>query len=72
MKYPDFRSGAGGAAALTLLLLGSAPLRAGEPAALPDQQGRPGSRHCASTHVWAKRSGRWQLIAAHISEVKQR
>jgi uncharacterized protein (TIGR02246 family) len=23
-----------------------------------------------ATHVWAKRDGRWRLIAAHISEVK--
>jgi len=23
-----------------------------------------------ATHVWAKRDGRWKLIAAHISEVK--
>jgi uncharacterized protein (TIGR02246 family) len=23
-----------------------------------------------ATHVWAKRNGRWRLIAAHISEVK--
>jgi len=23
-----------------------------------------------ATHVWAKREGRWRLIAAHISEVK--
>jgi ketosteroid isomerase-like protein len=23
-----------------------------------------------ATHVWAKRNGRWRLIAAHISEIK--
>jgi uncharacterized protein (TIGR02246 family) len=32
--------------------------------------GKPvGSRYQA-THIWAKRSGQWRLIAAHISEVK--
>jgi uncharacterized protein (TIGR02246 family) len=30
---------------------------------------RVGSPYQA-THVWAKRDGRWRLIAAHISEVK--
>jgi hypothetical protein len=47
---------------LSLALVISSWMAAGKPIGGPYQ----------ATHVWAKRSGRWQLIAAHISEVKQR
>src|SRR5207244_1271886 len=30
------------------------------------QQGDP----YQATHVWVKQSGRWQLVAAHVSQVK--
>jgi ketosteroid isomerase-like protein len=33
--------------------------------------GKPVGEPYQATHVWAKRGGRWQLIAAHISEVKR-
>jgi uncharacterized protein (TIGR02246 family) len=32
--------------------------------------GKPVGDPYQATHVWAKRDGRWRLIAAHISEVK--
>jgi ketosteroid isomerase-like protein len=32
--------------------------------------GKPVGEPYQATHVWAKRGGRWKLIAAHISEVK--
>jgi uncharacterized protein (TIGR02246 family) len=32
--------------------------------------GKPVGEPYQATHVWAKRDGRWRLIAAHISEVR--
>ncbi len=43
-----------------LVLVTSSWVEAGKPLGSPYQ----------ATHVWAKRDGRWRLIAAHISEVK--
>jgi uncharacterized protein (TIGR02246 family) len=43
-----------------LVLVTSSWLESGKPVGAPYQ----------ATHVWAKRDGRWRLIAAHISEVK--
>jgi uncharacterized protein (TIGR02246 family) len=43
-----------------LVLVTSSWVAAGKPVGDPYQ----------ATHVWAKRDGRWRLIAAHISEVK--
>jgi ketosteroid isomerase-like protein len=43
-----------------LVLVTSSWLESGKPVGAPYQ----------ATHVWAKREGRWRLIAAHISEVK--
>jgi uncharacterized protein (TIGR02246 family) len=43
-----------------LVLVTSAWVESGKPLGAPYQ----------ATHVWAKRDGRWRLIAAHISEVK--
>ena len=34
------------------------------------ESGKPLGAPYQATHVWAKRDGRWRLIAAHISEVK--
>jgi ketosteroid isomerase-like protein len=34
------------------------------------ESGKPLGSPYQATHVWAKRGGRWRLIAAHISEVK--
>lgn len=34
------------------------------------ESGKPLGSPYQTTHVWAKRDGRWRLIAAHISEVK--
>ena len=34
------------------------------------ESGKPLGAPYQATHVWAKRNGRWRLIAAHISEVK--
>jgi uncharacterized protein (TIGR02246 family) len=34
------------------------------------ESGKPLGSPYQATHVWAKRDGRWRLIAAHISEVK--
>jgi ketosteroid isomerase-like protein len=43
-----------------LVLVTSSWVAAGKPVGDPYQ----------ATHVWAKRDGRWKLIAAHISQVK--
>jgi ketosteroid isomerase-like protein len=43
-----------------LILVTSSWIAAGKPVGDPYQ----------ATHIWAKRDGRWQLVAAHISEVK--
>jgi uncharacterized protein (TIGR02246 family) len=43
-----------------LVLVTSSWVAAGNPVGEPYQ----------ATHVWAKRDGRWRLIAAHISEVR--
>jgi ketosteroid isomerase-like protein len=43
-----------------LILVTSSWIAAGKPVGDPYQ----------ATHIWAKREGRWQLVAAHISEVK--
>jgi ketosteroid isomerase-like protein len=34
------------------------------------ESGKPLGSPYQATHVWAKRDGRWRLLAAHISEVK--
>ena len=33
--------------------------------------GKPFSMLFRATHVWAKRSGQWKLVAAHVSQMKQ-
>jgi ketosteroid isomerase-like protein len=35
-----------------------------------DKAGKQQSGDYQATHVWVKQQGRWQLVAAHVSQVK--